>query len=117
MAWSPPPDLIAGFEAYRTWLAGKTTEELVAELTRIDALLQSQQRATMTSLLSSPLSTYLGTLDRPVLRSGPTASPSPSPDRGRPPSPSLPPALSGPRWAPNGMRLARKLVESEGSTR
>lgn len=111
----PPDDeeeIRRTFEGYRSVLATMTTEQLMGQLTTINAELESQNRTVLARAVSRDLSEYISILDQPVLRLRPTDQRSPEPrDRGRPPSPSRQPSpvdlLFG---SSRGKRLAAKLV-------
>lgn len=108
------------FDGYRTLLARMSQAELRSELTRINALLETQSRTALSQAIdhgtSVGLSDFLQSLDRVVLRSTVPEHPSSSLPRGRaaqasqrsrPPSPLDLLAGSGNRLGP---RLAAKLV-------
>jgi hypothetical protein len=107
------PNLLRTFEGYRAALATMDRQELLDQLTRINAALETQSRAAMTSSL---LSDSLASSDQLQTRSLPTAS-RPSPDRGSAaslPSTPLPSAVDllarSKSLAP---RIAAKLVQAE----
>jgi hypothetical protein len=111
----PPDDqwqIERSFEGYRQALATMTVAQLMTEATRLSALIETENRAALTSLISRPLQDYASSLDLIVPRSRPMA-PQPSPSaRGRAafqpssPQPSPVDLLFGSR----GRRLASKLV-------
>lgn len=118
MAPPPPTDwprpmteaqLHASFASYQRGLAMLSPSELMAELSRVSALLERQSNQALTSELLRASSSAMDRLDPP---SDPMASPSGSSDRSSPP-----PTTAEPRsWellartSRLGPRLAAKLV-------
>jgi hypothetical protein len=100
------------WQAYQRWLAMLDQQQLASHLTEINAQLQSQATARILST-SQALSDYRQTVDRPVVSSTPTASPSSLMDRAREPFPGspAPDALSLLSSSQRlGPRLAARLV-------
>lgn len=122
-----PPDSRAAIErtfaGYKKTLESLSPDQLMEHLTAINGQLELQQRALVSAVLSPSevLSASIASLDRPVLRSTPTAIQSPQP-RGLAAqvSPShLPPRAvdllaSSSRLGP---RLAAKLVAASARSR
>jgi hypothetical protein len=113
------PGMIRTFAGYRQALSQMTPDQLIAQLTVINAQLEAQSRSTLTALLSPQLSDLQRSLDNPVLRSPRTATPSSPADRGAAasrPSPALHQRsavdllAASKKLAP---RIAAKLVASE----
>jgi hypothetical protein len=111
--------LLRTFQGYRRALSLMSRQELLSQLTDINAQLEAQSRSSLTALLSPQLSDWQRALDNPVLRSRPMARPSSAADRGA--AASLP---SPERQAPSAVdllaasrkmapRIAAKLVHSE----
>ncbi len=112
-SWRPPSltateleDALAG---YQRALSSMSNEQLLSQLTAINAELERQARTSLTSVL---LSDYQRTLDQPVLHSPTPATPSQPADRATPPSPFRPPSpaellAASPRTGP---RLAARLL-------
>lgn len=89
------PNLLRTFRGYRAALATMSLEQLMAHSADLAARIEFEQRRLLASAISSPLSTLTLSIDNPVIRSPRTVPrPSDSPDRGRPPSPSLRPSQS-----------------------
>lgn len=119
-----PPDneteIRRSFEGFRLALAQMTPEQLMGQLTTINAALEAEARTRLAATVSEPLSAYIEKLDRVVLRSTPSEIPSPSPrDRGDPRFPSRQPSpldllASSARLGP---RLAAKLVVASARSR
>ncbi len=87
---------------------------LMALLTDINARLAAQA----SSLTSEALSASLQTIDRPVLRSLPTETPSQPPDRGAPTSSRQPGALELLATSPRvGQRVVGKLLLADAKRR
>jgi hypothetical protein len=93
--------------------AGWSADQLIAELTKINALLATQTRSVVTNQMQPP------DLDQPVIRSQTMDAPSRPADleplRSRPPQPSaLDLLISGQRMGP---RLAQKLAMASARAR
>lgn len=116
-----PHQMAQQYAGYQSWLASLPPAELAAEVTRLNALIQQDQQARMTSLLHS---VSRSSLDDPVTRSTATATRSPRPSdamapvRGAAASDPAPRPASSPLelllgTARMGPRLAIKLVLAE----
>jgi len=114
-----PPDnwleIERTFEGYRAVLQGMKPAELMEQLTKINAAIETENRMFLQQAISPPLSEFTSTLDQPVLRSRSTARPSPLPrDRGAAASRPEPSQRQSPLdllfGSTRGRRLAGKLV-------
>jgi hypothetical protein len=76
------PGMIRTWAGYRTALSTMTMPELLAQATELSARIELEQRQTLASFLSTPLSESLSALDRLQVRSLRTAPPPSRPDRG-----------------------------------
>lgn len=114
-------DVMETMRAYRDGLALLKVPELMAELTRINAAIQSQGQAALAAVLTQRLSETIGSLDSVTLRSRPTASPSSDSGKGRAgqASPtSLPPAPWLPRSRSSGLgRAAAERIAAAAARR
>lgn len=79
-----PERIEAGWDAYRQSLGQMNNDQLLQRLTEINAQMQQQATTTLGTAVTEMLRASLASIDRPVLSSTPTPSPSLPVDRGAP---------------------------------